>query len=476
MFEQISHDRMAVEFSGAEAGTAPLTWGQKAILQDMRDNGDQFTMFGALPLPEGSTAGDAAAWLGTLTRRHAALRVRLGGGPGDGAYQDMAGSGRTGLDIHTIPDDTGEADVARYADHLLATWPLVPFDFRRDWPLRVAVLRQHGSCRHLVWTLSHLAADGTANVALLRELLDEVAGRAAGDSGQPQILDVARSEQEPQLRQLSRRAMRYWESQLRDIPALTFGEPTPSGGRAGQRYWQARLRSPAAHLALAAIARRTGTDVSRATLAVVATAIGRVTGVHPLTINVMVSNRFRPGLAGVFAPLAQNSVVTIDVSGAAVDEVVTQTRAASLTAGMRAYYDPADLAGLIERSGAQRGYPARVSCRFNDQRATLTGGGDEPPADVTPEQVRQRLTETSLAWQRPLGRLHDQVSVIVQNQPGVLSLVLKCDLWCLTAGQAEALLRGVEEVAVEAAFDPAAPTGVVPGGGDRAPATAPAPS
>lgn len=473
MFEQIGHGRMAVEFSGTEAGSAPLTWGQKAILQDMRDNGDQFTMFGAMPLPEGTTTEDAAAWLSTLTRRHAALRVRLASGPGGSPCQDVAGSGRTGLDIHTVPDDAGEAGVARYADHLLATWPLVPFDFRRDWPLRVAVLRQRGTCRHLVWTLSHLVADGTANVALLRELLDEVAGRPAGDPGHPQILDVARSEQEPQLRQLSRRAMRYWESQLSRIPALTFGEPTPSGGRAGQRYWQATFRSPAAHLAISAIAKRTGTDVSRATLAVVATAIGRVTGVHPLTINVMVSNRFRPGLAEVFAPVAQNSVVTIDVAGAAIDEVVTQTRGASLTAGMRAYYDPGDLAEVTARSDAERGYPARVTCRFNDQRATLTRPGEEPPGDVTPERVRQRLAETSLAWQRPLDRLHDQVSVIVQNQPDVLSLVLKCDLWCLPGGQAEALLRGIEEVAVAAAFDPAAPTGVRPGGGDRTPAPSP---
>jgi hypothetical protein len=35
------------------------------------------------------------------------------------------------------------------------------------------------------------------------------------------------------------------------------------------------------------------------------------------------------------------------------------------------------------------------------------------------------------------------------------------DRWSLTDGQVEALLRGVEQVAVEAAFDPAAPTRVL---------------
>ncbi len=35
-----------------------------------------------------------------------------------------------------------------------------------------------------------------------------------------------------------------------------------------------------------------------------------------------------------------------------------------------------------------------------------------------------------------------------------------CDLWSISRAQVEALLRGVEEVAVEAAFDPTAPTKV----------------
>ncbi len=473
MFEQTRQDRMVVQFTGAEAGTAPLTWGQKAILQDMRDNDDQFTMFGTIPLPEGSTVEDAAARLSALIHRHAALRMRLRNGPGDRPYQQVAGSGQIGLDIVTIPDNADRVDRARYIDHLLATWPLAPFDFRRDWPLRMAVLTQRGTCLHLVWVLSHLVADGTANMLLLRELRQEVAGRATSDPRRPQILDVARSEQEPQLRQLSSRGMRYWESQLGHIPALTFGEPAHPRGHAGQRYWQVRFSSSAAHLATLAIAKRTGTDTSRATLAVIATAIGRATGVHPLTINVMVNNRFRPGLADVFAPIAQNSVVTIDVTDTSIDEVVAQTRSASLAAGVRAYYDPDDLKEVIARSDAERGYPARVSCRFNDQRAMVKRAAEDASlGDVTLEQVRQRLTETSLAWHRPLDQLHDQVSIIILNRTDVLSLYLKCDLWCLTNGQVEALLRGIEEVAVEAAFDPTAPTKVFPRYGDRTAAPA----
>lgn len=478
MFEQTSQDRMVVQFTGAEAGTAPLTWGQKAILQDMQDNGSQFNMGGAAVLPEGSTVEDAAALLSNLMRRHAALRMRLGTDRAGRPCQQVAGSGQIGLDIltipddadrddagiglDTIPDDADRADTARYVNDLLANWPLVRFDFHRDWPLRMAVLRHRGVCLYLVWVLSHLAADGGAHLLLLADLTDEMAGRAASD--RPQILDVARSEQEPQLRQLSGRAMRYWESRLRHIPALTFGEPARPLGQAGQRYWKVRFSSSAAHLAMLAIAKRTGTDASRVTLAVIATAIGRATGVHPLTINVMVNNRFRPGLADVMAPIAQNSVVTIDVADTSIDEVVTRARSASLTAGMRAYYDPDDLREVIARLDAERGYPARVSCRVNDQRAMIMRAEEEASiGDVTPEQVRQRLTETSLAWLGPMdNNLHDQAVILVENRPDIVSLYMMCDLWCLTNGQVEALLRGVEEAAVEAAFDPAAPTKVLP--------------
>ncbi len=458
MLEQTSRDRIIVRFTGAEGGTEPLTWGQKAIWQDMQDSGDQFSMGGRIELPQGSTVDDAAALLSGLMCRHAALRMRLASDSAGRPGQEVAGSGQIGLDILTIPDD---ADSARYAAELMDTWPAERFDFRRDWPLRMAVIRQRGACLHLVWVLSHLVADGGAHVLLGDSIEDGAAARAPGDDPRAHVLDVARSEQGPRLRQLSARAMQYWESQLRDIPAQTFGEPSHQQDHAGPRYAQVRFSSPAAHLAVRAIAKRTGTDASRVTLAVIATAIGRATGAHSLTIKVMVNNRFRPGLADVIAPIAQNSVVTIDVADTSVDEVVARARGALMTAGMRAYYDPDDLREVTAKLDAERGYPARVTCRVNDQRAMTMGAGEEAcPGEVTPEQVRQKLAETTLTWLGPRDHMHEQVNILVEPRPDVVSLHLMWDLWSLTHGQVEAIARGVEEVAVEAAFDPAAPTKV----------------
>jgi hypothetical protein len=459
VFERFSQDRLVVAFDGAEAGTAPLTWGQKSIWQDMRDSGNQFSMGGRLDLPEGSTVEDAAARVTGLIVRHAALRMRLGYDGAGRPCQDVAGSGRIDVEILTIPDKADRAYVATYAAELMDAWPHARFDFERDWPLRMAVIRHRGACAGLVWVLSHLVADGGAHLLFLDDLIRNT-GR---DPRHPDTLDVARGEQEPSLRQLSTRTMRHWESQLRYHPACTFGEPSGPAGEAAQRYQQVRLSSPAAHLAMLAIARRTGTDIARVTLAAIAIAIARVTGVNPLTIKVMVNNRFRSGLADVIASIAQNSVLTIDAGDTSVDDVVARARGAALTAGMRAYYDPDELGEVMARLDAERGYPAAVTCRVNDQRAMVLRADEESDAgEVTPDQIRQRSGETTLTWLGPRENVHEQANILIENRPGVLSLYLIWDQWSLTSPQAEAILRGVEEVAVEAAFDPAAPTRVSP--------------
>ncbi len=460
MFERFSHDRMVVRFTGAEAGTEPLTWGQKAFLRDMRDSGNQFSMGGRLRLPEGSTVVDAAARLSGLLGRHAALRMRLETDGAGRLCQAVAGSGQIDLDIVTIPDDADRADVARHAADLMAAWPSERFDFHRDWPMRMAVVKHRGACLNLVWVLSHLAADGGAHLLLLDDLLANGVGGPTPDP-RPQILDLARREKTPNVRQVSSRAMKYWGSQLRHVPAQTFGEPVRPVDQAGQRYWQARFSSPAAHLAVLAIARRTETDVSRVTLAVVATAIARATGVNPLTIKVMVNNRFMPGMAGIIAPIAQNSVMTIDVGDVCIDEVVVRARGASLSAGMRAYYDPDELSEVSARLDAERGYAAAVTCRVNDQRAmVMRAEEDQTLGEPTPQHVRKRLEETSLTWLGPRENMHEQANILIENRSDALSLHMMWDLWSLADSQVEALLRAVEEVAVEAAFDPAAPTKV----------------
>jgi len=456
----VSEQRIVVPFSGHGAGTAPLTWGQKTILQDMRETGWTHNSSGAHNLPNGTAVEDVADRLRGLMNRHPALRTRLATGADGESYQVVFASGEIDLVVVDVADDVEPADAAKYTDQMWYDWLLVPIDPYHQWSLRMAVVR-HRAARYLVLTFGHIVADGTALTLLMADLgigrpLSGRTGSGAGPTDALQALDLARREQTSQARRVSDRAMQYWESQLRPIPPLTFGEPRYPG-RLGKRYWHGRFHSPAAYLAVLAIANRTRTDTARVLLAVIAIAIGRATGVDPFTAKVIVSNRFRPGFAQAIASLSQNSVLTLDLANTTVDEVVAQARRASMVAGLNAYYDPDQLDELMARLDNERGYPARVSCRINDRRLTARQDVARDTA-VTMAQIQEKLPETWLSWDGDLEHLPEQAFITVEDHPETIHLQVIFDMASLTEEHVEALLRGVEEVAIEAAFDATAPT------------------
>ena len=219
---------MDVPFTGAEAGTEPLTWGEKAILQDMRASGNQFSMGGRLDLPAGSTVADAAARLSGLVVRHSALRTRLETDSAGRLSQDVAGSGQLSLDILTLPDDADPSDAAQYAVDLMESWPLERFDFHRDWPLRMAVVRHRGACLD-AWsgcsrTWWPMAGRTCCSWTIWSRTAAPATGGARSFSTSPEASRTS------QLRQLSRRAMRHWEAQLRDHPGADVRRARPPAG------------------------------------------------------------------------------------------------------------------------------------------------------------------------------------------------------------------------------------------------------
>ncbi|TDV49727.1 condensation domain-containing protein [Actinophytocola oryzae] len=448
-------DRITIPFSGPGAGTAPLTWGQKTILRDMEETGWTHNSSGAHQLPHGTTVEAVAASLRALVGRYPALRLRLGTDADGQACQVVSGAGEIDLEVVNLADDTEPADVGKYVDDLCYTWMVTPFDPYREWSLRMAVIRHRDVSLYRVLTVGHLVADGAA---VLRLVADLRTGRSTRDEP-PSVgpLELGRSEQTPESRRISDRAVRYWETRLRSIPPQTFGaRQTP---RLGKRYRHGRFDSPAAHLAVLAIAERTRTDTSRVLLAVLATAIGRATGVPRLTTKVVVSNRFRPGLADAVATLSQDSVLSVELDGT-VDDVIARACQASTAAWLHAYYDPDQLEDLRTRLDRERGCPARVTCRINDRRAARPNAGVVRSAGVTTERIHARAAETSLVWEGDLDESCDQLFVAIEDRPGTVYLQGIFDLACFTEEQAERLLRGVEEVAVAAAFDPVTPTGV----------------
>lgn len=452
-------EKVVVPFSGPETGTAPLTWGQKAVWQDMQATGESLSLAGIHELPAGTTVADVAAALASLIGRHPALRMRLGTAAPGRPCQVVSGSGEVAFDIVTIPDDA--AGAADFALALMHEQQIAPFDLHREWPVRLAVIRHRDALRYQICTVSHLVADGVSMAMLLAELKPGGAPDCrAAPPGAASILDIARREHTEPLRRISHRAMRYWESQLLSAPPLTFGEAAGRPGRLGHRYWHGQFSSPAAYLSMLAIAERTGTNASGVMLALIATAIARAAGVNPLTVKIIVSNRFRPGFADVIAPISQKSVVTVDLARVSIDEAAARIQRATLAAAMYGYYDPEQLGEVTAGIASKRGQPPQITCMVNDARvaSTLPAGRPGSRAPVTREQIREKLPETVLTWDGTLENFPDHAWITVLDRPETVWLQVIFDLACFTEAQAEALLRSVEEMAVEAAFDPEAPT------------------
>jgi hypothetical protein len=454
---QPAESRYVVPFSSTVSGPAPLTWGMKAVLRDIRESGFSLNASGAQAVPEGATVESLAERLSSLVSRHPALRVRLDTDARGGDSLVVGDAGEIAVEVLDFGGDDDPAEVGKYIDQLWLDWLLTPFDHYRDLPIRFGVVRYEGKAIYQVPCYNHLVIDGAAITMLMEEF---TTGTPAG--GPMHLLDLVERERTPQALKANDRSLNYWQSHLRDIPPRTFGGPVHLEGRQGKRFWHARFSSPAAHLGVLAIARRTGMDTSRVLFSVIATALGRALDMRTLTAKVISSNRFRPGLADVIAPIAQNSLVTVDLADATVDEVVARGRRALLAGGMHAYYDPDRLTELMERLDAERGYQAQVSCRINDRRMTNRQQVDElaRTVEVTPEQLRAKLPETWFSWDGTLDHLHEQAFITVEDHGDTVHLQLIFDMACFTESQIEDFAYGIEQVAVAAAFDPEAPAGI----------------
>jgi hypothetical protein len=457
MSVQPAESRVVVPFSSTVSGSAPLTWGMKAVLQDIRESGFSLNASGAQAVPEGTTAESLAARLGSLVSRHPALRVRL---DTDACGTDgvvVRDSGEIAVEVMDFGGDDDPVEVGKFIDQLWLDWLMTSFDHYRDLPIRFGVVRYQGKAIYQVPCYNHLVVDGAALTMLMEEFRT---GEPVG--GTMHLLDLVERERTPQALKANDRSLSYWESHLRDIPPRTFGESVHPDGRQGKRFWHARFGSPAAHLGVLAIARRTGMDTSRVLFAVIATALGRALEMPTLTAKVISSNRFRPGLAEVIAPIAQNSLVTVDLADATVDEVVARGRRALLAGGMHAYYDPDRLTELMARLDAERGYQAQVSCRINDRRMANRQLVDElaRTVEVTRQQIEAKLGETWFSWDGTLDHLHEQAFITVEDYGDTVHLQLIFDMACFTESQIENFAHGVEQVALEAAFDPEAPAGI----------------
>ena len=432
-----------VAFEGDGAGEGQLSWGQSENWSTITEIGNWFPLGGVKPLDPGTTVEDIAAELSYLMGRYQPMRTRLRFDADGRPLQVVSGSGNIDLEII----DAGDADAGEVADAVAERYRSADLDFTTEWPVRMGVVRRKGELTHLVVLMSHLAVDGTG--ALI--MMGEVAARADTPVPELQPLAQARWQGSSAGQRQNNSALRYHEGILRSVQPRRY-RPQPNPDQ--PRYRQGEFDSPAMLPAVQAIAERTGLGSSTVLLALFATSLSAVTGIHPVVLRPIVGNRFRPGLSGVVCTLAQAGLCVLDVVTDSFDETVQQAQRSLMNAYKHGYFDPAAMAELKERIDLERGTPVDTHCFFNDRRgaaqqmevrqdpATAPEGGEAPG----PGTFRWVLGQDSPSL--------ESLFLQVDDVPGTIHLTFVMDTHCLSLADGEALVRGMETAALAEAAEP----------------------
>lgn len=438
-------DRIMVPFAGTGYGVGPLSWGMRELWGGMQRQQTWMPLGSAVPLPPGTTVADLVDELRFLMERYPSMRTRLRLRPDGPPLQVLEERGEVPLEIVDVPDGDDPAQVAE--DVRRRYWD-TPFDFEHEWPARVAVVRHRGVPTHHVPILCHLVADGFGVMIMMREILRRRRERGVFTAPPTPMppLEQARWQGSAAGQRVNAATLRHWESMVRDVAPRRF--PGPVDPRE-PRHWRATLDSRALYLATRSIARRTGAEPSDVLLAAFAVALARETGIHPVVTRLVVSNRFRPALADTVSPVSQTGLCVLDVADAPFDEVVAQARARALVAYKFAYYDPDQMDAMLHRVCRERGEDVDLACFVNDRRIQDRGTG-APPAE--PAEIRDALDATVFRWAERLHRASERLFLHIDDVADTVMLNLLVDTGHLAPATMEACLRGMEQIAVQAAL------------------------
>lgn len=445
-------ERILVPFAGEGSGVAPLTWSQIGIWGAIVQSGESRTVQHTAELPPGTTVDDVADMVRFLMSRHQALRTRMLFDSDGQALQNCSEAGEAPLEIV-------EADIedpASVAEEVSRHYQRKLFEYVTEWPLRTAVIRQHGVPTHLVMVVLHTAID----VYGLEVMLEDLASRDPETGAAPPVtgmqpLEQARREASPAGQRQNMSSLRYLERVMRSVPAQRFGPPKRDG-QAEYRmitYW-----SPATRLAAEAVAARVGANTSAVLLASFAVAIARFTGINPVFVMLTVNNRFRPGLGNSVSKTSQISPFWIDLADLTLHEAVAVAGQSVINAYKNASYHPDQQDEVIELVERERGEPIDIDCFYNDRRMG-DRGGDRGLA-ITDEEIRAALSSSATLWGDSIGLPQRKLYFNLDDPPGAMIFMMSADTRYFPPEDMERLVRDIEAVAVETALDGAASTGV----------------
>jgi Condensation domain len=454
--DELDVRKVAVAFEGAGSGEQQLTWAQNDVWQGMVTTGEAATVSGVHELPPTTTVEELADLLRFIQSRHQALRTRLRLDADGTPHQVCSASGQNWLTVV----EAGDAEPALVAEEMRRRLEQQPFDYRNDWPVRMAVITCHAVVSHVVTVYLHLMIDagGIAAVIADVEARDRQTGAPAGPITALQPLEQARQQAGPAALRQSAASLKNLEHVLRAVRPRLLGEPKATGQVS--EYRKIRFVSPATALALPRIAAEQNVTSSAALSAIFAVGLARYLQHGTVWAMVLVNNRFRPGLADSVSQLVQSSPFLIDVAEVSLATAVARARGSLLRTYKYAYYDGRQVDEVVQRVSRERGRPVEFSCYYNDRGQEPAQLRDAPPA--TDDQLREALAAS--AWSELSEHALPAVPMFfnADQLPDATDFQVSFDTRYLDVDNVLAILRAIEAAAVQTAVTPDAPTGVLP--------------
>ncbi|WP_433220094.1 condensation domain-containing protein [Dactylosporangium sp. CS-047395] len=420
---------IVVAFEGEGSGIAELTWGQRDVWDLMRRTGRTMNIGGTVPAAPGETVEHLAALLRFIVGRHQALRTRLVHTEGGPPRQEVHAAGEIVLECVAAGPDP---DVT--AEELRVRYQTTHFDPFAEWPVRMGVVLDGGTPTHVVLMYYHVIVDGFGIDAIVRDLANLGEERAPVQGVRP--LELAAQQREPAALRQSEKALRYWERQL-DHARLPAPPEPRDPGLDRPRHWEIVCESRALALAVRVVGARTGLASGPILLAAYARALARATGAGSAVVQVVVSNRFRPGFADAVTSLRQFGLCVID-DDADFDAMAARAWGATLAAYKHGYFDPAGLSAIGE-----------PTCVLNDRRRAVDDSGGEVPAAA---EIRAARADTSVRWGVREETYDATFYLHLEDEPGRIMYTLWGDTHRFAPEAIERCARDLETAVIDAAL------------------------
>jgi hypothetical protein len=428
-----------IRYTGARAGTAPATFGQRDMWAKLAGLGPHTypqNILQVAPVPDGLSVAGVCDVIRTLTLRHETLRTRFRRASDGTLWQWLAADGEIRCETWEIAGEN-VAEVAPLADRELER---TRFDLVEHLPMRALIGTLHGAPTVAMIVMSHIAVDMLSARLIRQDLVELLAARAKGEPDpvlppRRQPLDQAAFEATID-RATVDRSLASWRNRFAAAPPAMF----PAGGEK-RRFLRAALTSEALPLAADVLGHRYQVTTAVVVMAAEAVLLAQQAGTDRCALQVSVGNRIARDLTWATGIIRQLSLAVIDVRGADFAQVVRRTWSAWLTAQRTGSYDPDAVRRVQADVAAERGMRLGFGAYFNDLRLRTQPRGDVPAA-----RIRAAMAGTRFEWTDEYPAHYAEFVLRLEDTVGRTRMTAFVDTGAVSQNRVRELLFGIERL------------------------------